>query len=209
MRNTLRCSTQNLLITFAHVVKLFGNISYKRRLHYGQDRKAYTTLLSTAAVSSHRTLTFGSALLTTKHCNLATHSVHSLHQSCCWNFSMLLDFVLLGVTNNSKRSCTFDLWGILSQYKPSSRRVNLTVVNSQSDRTSLAEVRVRTTAWFLGCSSFHYLCNKRNVTDGKEKSVITREVDSEWEVLREHLRVSLKAKGYWKLLISLSNIFCL
>lgn len=89
----------------------------KRSLQYDKDKNGYTILLFTSAISSHRMLKLGPTLITTKYCNLASHSVNSLHQSSCWNLSMLWDFVLLGVISKSRRRHTFDLWGILSQYK--------------------------------------------------------------------------------------------
>lgn len=140
--------------------------NYVLRLQYGQDRNAYTTVLVAAAVSSHGMLKSGSAVITTKYCHLASHSVNSLHQSSCWNPSMFLDFVLLGVINKWKRSCTFDLWGILSQYKPPSSGVNSTLVNSQSDRTSLSRGQGKSHHMI---SRMLFLSFSLQQTDGKKK----------------------------------------
>lgn len=149
-----------------------------------------------AAVSAHKMLKFDSAVISTKYCNHASHSVNSLQESSCWNLSVLLDFILLGLINKSKRSFTFDLRGILSQYKPPSRGVNSALVNSQSGRTSLAEVRVKTTAWFLGCFCFHSLCKKQNATEGSKnrwlQKKLTQNEDS-WDSIWE---------AFWKLMVT-------
>lgn len=110
---------------------------------------------------------------------------------------MLLHFVLPGAINKSKRSRTFDLWGILSQYKPPSRGVNSRLVNNQSDRTSLAEVRVRTATWFLGCSSFLLSLQEREWHWWEEKKrwfqkKLTQNEES-WESIWDAL---------WKLMVT-------
>lgn len=166
MRNPAGCSIQSLsLFMLSNFLEAYLK---KRRLLCDQARNTYTILLFTSVVSS-QVMKIDSAVITTKYYNVENHSVNSLDQSCCWNLFMLLDSVLLGVISKSKRSCTFDLWGILSQYKPPSTEDNSTLLNSQSHQNSLAEVWVRATTWFLGCSSFHYLCNKQTATNGKKK----------------------------------------